>query len=320
MCMISYFPAGVEIDESAVWNGSTWNDMGHGWAIATEDRKILTGKSMVAELAITEFLIAREDHPNSPAMFHSRLATHGSVDEYNCHPFRVGRHAVVAHNGILPSAFHPKGKDQRSDTHVMADEWLQRQSRWGTWSRKERKMIGDLIGTNNKLVILSVSPLLAKPRGFLVNGHMGDWVKSGAWYSNGDYRYEWTPKTYGGTWMSGDGGYVVGGSSENKGKYGSTYQGGFHAFHDDECAFCFGKDTVNQMSNVCSFCHMCQDCGEYITDCLCYTPMALLPKKESKSDELDIENMSDEDIRKAIQVIVDGEIVSEHTYPIQLGD
>jgi predicted glutamine amidotransferase len=274
MCMISYFGAGIPVDDTAVWNGSTWNSDGHGWAVAAETGRMILGKHMSAELAIDAFLDARSKYPDAPAMFHSRLATHGSVNEYNVHPFKVGPHAVVSHNGILPSAFWPKGKDARSDTHIMADQWLARQSRFGTWSHNERAIIGDLIGKGNKLCILSVSPKLSKPRGFLVNGMQGEWQKDGAWYSNNDFQYEWTRKTYSGLWSHDDDGYVI----------GNRPKGAYHSFNDGECPFCFGKDTVDYISQVCTFCHMCIDCGEYITECLCYTPIAAIEAAKAKAD------------------------------------
>ena len=37
---------------------------------------------------------------NKPVMFHTRMATHGSVSDKLCHPFSCGRDTIMCHNGI----------------------------------------------------------------------------------------------------------------------------------------------------------------------------------------------------------------------------
>lgn len=50
-------------------------------------------------------------------IWHYRIATSGSVDENNIHPFRIcGGSYYLYHNGILGA-----GKDNLSDTHALAD-------------------------------------------------------------------------------------------------------------------------------------------------------------------------------------------------------
>lgn len=49
-------------------------------------------------------------------IWHYRIATSGSVDEFNIHPFRVcGSKYLLYHNGVLGS-----GLGQMSDTHALA--------------------------------------------------------------------------------------------------------------------------------------------------------------------------------------------------------
>lgn len=48
---------------------------------------------------------------------HFRFATHGTVAERNCHPFKIGENAYLMHNGILP--YEPTRKE-RSDTWQFA--------------------------------------------------------------------------------------------------------------------------------------------------------------------------------------------------------
>src|SRR5690242_8381683 len=123
MCMLSFIPGGVDIEEQDLLNGGIANGDGSGWAIAAYD-KILMGKSMKVEEALDEFIEARKKYPKCDALFHSRWATHGTVNTVNVHPFLVnGSHeTVVGHNGILPCT--PNKDDWRSDTRILADEHL----------------------------------------------------------------------------------------------------------------------------------------------------------------------------------------------------
>lgn len=62
-----------------------------------------------------------------PVLLHFRYATHGEVSESNCHPVRVRRNLVFAHNGVIPSATVGFGKgkrDTRSDTVLLRDRVL----------------------------------------------------------------------------------------------------------------------------------------------------------------------------------------------------
>ena len=115
MCILSYFPSEVGVvDGDALFNGGVRNPDGHGWAIVAS-RGIIMGKSMDLMQAIVEFTEARKHHPQGPALFHSRWATHGSKGLANNHPFYIGgsQLTVLAHNGILPSSAHPADGDDR---------------------------------------------------------------------------------------------------------------------------------------------------------------------------------------------------------------
>lgn len=275
MCMITFLPPHVKVPMAGIANGGTWNDDGHGWAIAAGPGHMLVGKSMDLEVALEDFRRMREDYPAAPALFHSRWATHGVKDVSNVHPFYVAgkQHAgnvVVAHNGVLPATFHPKGKDTRSDTRIMADEWLGVQTK-GTWTRKERKRIGNLIGIGNKLAILSVDPALDRPKGYLVNADRGEWSK-GAWFSNGDYQYSWVRGRYAGSrgtgWQSSSIGITRDNSMFNSERaYESRY-----SWMDDECPFCFSTGHIDHGAGVCTFCNTCLDCFEPLVECYCFTP------------------------------------------------
>ena len=110
MCLLTFLPAAVMPDLTALTNGAWINEDGHGFAIVTTDG-LLVHRGMDAHEVIDAFANARGQHPSGPALFHSRLATHGDTTVDNCHPFPVGGddRTVIAHNGILPRpSDHPK--------------------------------------------------------------------------------------------------------------------------------------------------------------------------------------------------------------------
>lgn len=208
MCLLTYLPANVQPDTEALRCGAQCNNDGHGFGIVVPGQEeILVGKGMNAEEVIAEFVRLRAQYPHGPALFHSRLTTHGNTGVDNCHPFVVNGDArtVVAHNGILPRDSHPKilgytvrpsdkdpnvqirsaVYDQRSDTRILADDLLM--ERWPTLdSRHTRKRLTRWLGTGNKILVLTTDPRYRKDA-YLFNADLGVWT-GGIWYSNSSFR------------------------------------------------------------------------------------------------------------------------------------
>lgn len=188
MCIISLFPAGVPINEEGIRHGAKRNSDGTGWAVASKNG-LFIGKSMNAKESIDALLEVRErEGANSIVLVHSRFGTHGEYGEYNIHPFFVGdgEETVMAHNGILPSSWHPEKGDRRSDTRVFADSigsFVNGRPN-GVPSRSGGIELGKIIGSTNKLVFLSIKD---GPKVRIVNAHIGVW-DNGAWYSNSGYK------------------------------------------------------------------------------------------------------------------------------------
>lgn len=239
MCILSLLPPGVAVDVDSLWNGGINNPDGHGWAIV-EHGGIVTGKSLNLAEALKSFVAARERHPAGPALFHSRWATHGSVNLQNVHPFVVGGSelTVVAHNGVLPAEAHPAVGDDRSDTRKFADEILPTRFR-----RLDRRRAHDALsrwcGRGNKLVILTVDPRYQR-NSYLVNEGSGRWdASTGIWHSNEDY---------------------LGGAISVGSTLGGVAGGG--------CDLCwYGEIDRN---GYCVQCRSCGDCYEHIRDCQCW--------------------------------------------------
>lgn len=118
MCLLSYFPPGVQPNQFHLECGASCNPHGYGYAIVIPgEDEILIGKGMNSATVIDEFMRMREEYPDGPALFHSRYTTHGEQTVDNCHPFIVNgdKRTVLAHNGILPQTSplglecHPAG-------------------------------------------------------------------------------------------------------------------------------------------------------------------------------------------------------------------
>lgn len=258
--MLTYVPQGVNIPEDGILNGAQCNDMGHGWAVA-DNKQIIVGKSMDYVEALRDFKDTRSLMPGSAGIFHSRLATHGAVSDFNTHPFWVSEKAVVAHNGIMPKVFQPTGNDPRSDTRVFADLVKQTftNNEHGLPSRRGAQHIADLIGINNKLVFLGSTPQGPKVR--IVNEFQG--VQSGGvWYSNSDFK--------GNTWKYG---YSYGHTNWSKYSW-SNYKPALPPAntHKDDCPAC-GSFYVDSKNRICKVCYSCLDCNMNVAaDCMCWVP------------------------------------------------
>jgi len=260
MCILTFIPAGINIDsecEESLDNGGQHNPDGHGWAIAIPNGGILMGKSLDIDEALTQFISVRDLHPNGPALFHSRWATHGSIRLGNCHPFNVGHSplTVMAHNGILPNSSHPAAGDDRSDTALFADEILPRQ-----YKRLDKpgafRALTNYCGRGNKLVILTVDPRY-RHNSYIVNESSGQWdTGTGMWHSNSDYLY--APYL----------GSVVSAAAVNDAECDWKRELVINGSDDPtECDLCLQR--VNYLG-ICTGCGTCQDCYEYERDCMCY--------------------------------------------------
>jgi len=285
MCMITYIPGGVAIPWVGIYNGASWNEDGHGFAVATPDG-IHMGKSFNVDESLDRLYKVRREYPKAPALFHSRWATHGELSERNIHPFFVGKgtDTVLAHNGVLPVAFHPKGKNWRSDTNNFA-LWLGRHE--NILSRRGRQVIADLIGKHNKLVVLTNSSVYDRPRGFIVNQASGNW-EEGCWFSNYDFTTRWTRKPKGGTSWLWDG---IDSDSDAGKETGTGYAvaPGISQAAELEsvarCPICKKTGYVEQEGNLCFNCDSCLDCMTPLKDCMCFwgngRPLALEAGKGS---------------------------------------
>lgn len=242
MCLLTFFPEGVQPDPEALANGARHNQDGHGYAIVTP-KGLIIRKGLDPEAMISQFVADRWREPSGPALFHSRFGTGGVYTTYNVHPFRLhgDRRTVVAHNGILPALVQPDRKDKRCDTRIAASDVFP--TGFGDLNVADNRLsLANWIGKSNKLVFLTVNPRYDEPA-YIINESSGEW-HGGVWYSNCDY--------------------------QAAGRYG-WYE------DDDEqanCEFCESVDSIDYVSEMCVACGTCVHCGEVVArkggDCECY--------------------------------------------------
>jgi Glutamine amidotransferases class-II len=183
MCLLTFMNEYTTASVEDLTVGADNNPDGFGFAIHAGTH-IVRGNGLVFDHVIDEFVKQRAVH-SGPALFHSRITTHGGTTVDNCHPFQVGSDdlTVMAHNGMLPIA----AKNGRSDTRILAEDML---PEWGGApilnSRKRRKKLGKF-ADGSKLVFLSANPDVQENY-YIINESLGHWVGD-VWWSNSSYNY-----------------------------------------------------------------------------------------------------------------------------------
>lgn len=231
------------------------NPHGFGYAVIAGN-EIIRGRGMSAKKVIKEFLEVRKQFPDSYAMFHARLATHGVKNEDNCHPFIVGgdQRTYLAHNGILDVQI--AATDKRSDTRVFAEDVLPAMGGVTSLDDDNVWKIISRWAMGSKIAILTIDPS-AKAACYIVNEDAGHWDNDGNWWSNSTYKITnyWSQPTQ---------------TSVDR---IFSYDG--IALNPDDYA-CVNCDTVpyeDANPYYCETCFTCYDCsGLYDNTCLCWSP------------------------------------------------
>ncbi len=295
MCLLTFIPEYTQPDIDLLATGALNNPDGFGYAIHT-GRNIIHNSGLKFIQIADEFLSLRDKY-QGPALFHSRITTHGGTTVENCHPFQVGRDelTVVAHNGMLPIA----AKNGKSDTRIFAEEMF---PAWGGAStlnsKKMRKKLAKF-ASGSKLVFLSANPDVQNDF-TIINERDGHWDSNGVWWSNNSYKYE--RYTY-----SGGGMYTSGWSKTDKGVYtpsdtdyddptDSPYV--IDCSYEDHngdtvweelwiCATCGYTHTFNETNindaDLCPQCDTCWFCFEDRMMCSCYPPQSDLVSQSAHS-------------------------------------
>lgn len=173
MCVIVLQPTGSYISKEVAQACWKTNPDGGGFAFFNDEGMHIQ-KYMTFDEFWPAFEQARSLHRERDFLLHFRIATHGTVDVTNVHPFPVDDSTVLAHNGIISSV--PDYKDGRSDTRVFIDEVIpELPDRWFA-NAYVRDMVGSWIG-GSKFAILTPNSW------HIVNEQKGVW-DNGMWFSN----------------------------------------------------------------------------------------------------------------------------------------
>lgn len=205
MCLLTFIPEYTTPKIEDLRNSAENNPDGFGFAIH-DGTRIIHDSGLNFNAILDKFLTLRQTH-NGPALFHTRITTHGGTSNENCHPFQVGKDelTVVAHNGMLPI----EAKNGKSDTRIFAEELF---PSWGGAStlnsKKMRKKLAKF-ATGSKLVFLSANPDVQNDY-TIINEKDGHYDADGIWWSNNSYKY--SRYSY-----SGGGMYTTGWSRSNTG-------------------------------------------------------------------------------------------------------
>lgn len=100
MCIIAIKPAGIKRPTNKQFeNMCTANPNGFGYMTWSKEEGLIVKKTMSKK---TYMKWVKNIPDEQAVVYHMRIATHGSVNENNCHPFLSDDHNwAFAHNGVL---------------------------------------------------------------------------------------------------------------------------------------------------------------------------------------------------------------------------
>lgn len=179
MCVIVACQPNLTPDVDMMIAGIKYNPDGHGFSFRGPNG-LITWRGMDGFDGLEKFLRIRANLPDTYCFWHSRIATQGTVDEYNCHPFDVpGKGWVMAHNGILPLSDGPLD-NRRSDSRIFAEDFLSEMN-WGQLTTYH-KTIDEWLG-GSKIVVLTPHDVEGEPMK-IIGEERGSWEDDGCWWSN----------------------------------------------------------------------------------------------------------------------------------------
>ena len=179
MCVIIHQPRDAHLEKKRAKRLWDINSDGGGFAFINDAGSIETYRFMEFKEFWPTFENVRSEQPQRDYLLHMRIATHGTVDLNNVHPFTVNEGMVMAHNGIIRGV--PDFRDGRSDTKVFIDEVLPRLPENWLDDVYLTEMVEEWIGWS-KLMFLTNNPDLEKSV-YILNKRSG-LETDGMWFSN----------------------------------------------------------------------------------------------------------------------------------------
>lgn len=179
MCLAIYKPAGKLVKEEYLRNGFANHSDGAGMAWSKDG--VLHFKKGIFKLE--EFLELYEQIKELPALLHFRKATHGAVNEANCHPFifNDGKLALI-HNGVLNIKCNIEGLSDTAHFVKLVLEPMINKNNVPIDDGALHYLISTSIGTD-KMVVMD-----GNGAAYVFNEDKGT-LDEGVWYSNTTFRY-----------------------------------------------------------------------------------------------------------------------------------
>jgi hypothetical protein len=180
MCIAVYQPKGEKLSKEKFYACFDRNPDGFGLMFAKGGKIHICKMLDSAEKAYAVYSrLHKREARGKNMVLHFRIATHGSVNKKNCHPFRINARLALVHNGIISAVDTRKYQDM-SDTRVFAKEILAKLPPFFEWDEPIMRLIEEFIG-HSKLIIMD-----SKGVAHIVNERMGEWV-DGMWFSNNSH-------------------------------------------------------------------------------------------------------------------------------------
>lgn len=183
MCIAIVKPKGKDLSNKALKLGFDANSDGAGFAYNHNGKLFVKKGYFNVEDFIADIRDVQVSCDNPAMIIHARLASHGVIDESNCHPFLVNDDLAVIHNGIIGGEYSALANidPSHSDTYFFVEKYLK------PLSRQEPKFyldniiksdIASIIGAYNKLCFLDSDGNYS-----IINEKSGFWLND-VWYSN----------------------------------------------------------------------------------------------------------------------------------------
>ena len=195
MCIAIYGLKGTEVPTEDILKTCFVNNCdGAGFCFNTDNGKVQIVKGfMTWESFISAFREYDEKYKfkDRGLLIHFRIATHGSTNPGNCHPFPISSNPkhlkkpkfisnyACVHNGII--SLTASEKSELSDTGLFVKDYLTKIASNKGWfyNQKNIELIYELI--SSKMAILNSNGEIIATKGF----HQGD---DGNFYSNNSYK------------------------------------------------------------------------------------------------------------------------------------
>lgn len=159
-----------------------WDNNPDGGGIAyAENGKVKLFKELKCfKQLYKQYVEVREANPEANILIHFRIATHGKINETNCHPFKVNNNLAFIHNGMI----YGKGLEtsrEFSDTYLFNQTILKRLPQNFLKNEAILKLLEEYIGFS-KIIFLTGGNDWA-----ILNENDGHWMGDN-WYSNNSYK------------------------------------------------------------------------------------------------------------------------------------